>query len=254
MLLGADDVWIPHAAACEACVAAGIDTERLWVMPLLSRAIDPRLGSAWTSMPRVPESTMSFGLLVATDDEVPVADALVRLWERAFASRPDRTLRIFLGQAPAPAVVEWMAQLLTRLQLVNSDGSARVSRTNIHVVTAQTTEDQWPWALRSLDVLITPSWVPSVPSVWPIAAALGLPLIAARAASTAPWIAASGGWTIPVASTGRFEWPALAAACESASDPMQWAERSRRARAAYAELPDAQAFLEAIATRIARRP
>jgi len=253
-LLNADDVWVPHTAAFEACVAAGIDAERLWEMPLLSRAIDPRLGSAWTSMPRVPESVLTFGLLIATDDEVPIADALVRLWERAFASRPDRTLRIFLGPAPSPAVVDWMAQLMTRLQLVNGDGSTRASRNIMHVVTNQTTEDQWPWALRSLDVLITPSCVPSVPSVWPIAAALGLPLISARAASTASWITTAGGWTILVASTGRFEWPALAAACESAGDPTQRAERSRIARAAFAALPDTPAFIDAITARIARRP
>ncbi|WP_309672452.1 glycosyltransferase [Gemmatimonas sp.] len=253
-LLDADDIWVPHAAAFDACVAAGIDAERLWVMPLLSRAVDPRLGSARTAMPRVSESPLTFGLLVATDDEVLVADALVRLWERAFASRQDRTLRILLGPAPSPGVVNWMAQLMMRLQLTNSDAPARASRTNVHGVTNQTTEDQWPWALRSLDVLITPSCAPSVPSVWPIAAALGLPLIAARSASTESWVAASGGWTIPVASTGRFEWPALAAACESASDPQQRAERSQAARAAFAALPDGRAFLDAVMTRIARRP
>ena len=252
LLHGADDVWVPHTAALAACAAVGVDAERLFVMPLLSRAIDPRLGSAWNTMPRVPESTLTFGLLVATDDEVSVADALVRIWERAFASRADRTLRIFLGPAPSPAVVDWMAQLMMRLQLVNADGSERASRTNVHVVTNQTTEDQWPWALRSLDVLITPSCAPSVPSVWPIAAALGVPLISARHDSTDTWCTTSGGWTIPVASTGRFEWPAMAAACDAAGDPLQRAERARMAKAAYAALPDERAFLDAIQSRIAR--
>lgn len=252
LLRDADDVWVPHAAAHEACVAAGIDTERLFMMPLLSRALDPRLGSAWTAMPRVQGSTLTFGLLVATADEVSVADALVRLWERAFAARADRTLRIFLGPAPSPTVVDWMAQLMTRLQLVNADGSARASHSHMHVVTTQTTEDQFPWALRSLDVLITPSCAPSVPSVWPMAAALGLPLISARHDSTDQWCTTAGGWTIPVASTGRFEWPALAAACESASDPVQRDERSRLARAAYAALPDERSFIDAILSRVAR--
>jgi hypothetical protein len=113
-------------------------------------------------------------------------------------------------------------------------------------------EDQWPWALRSLDVLITPSCVPSVPSVWPLAAALGVPLIAARDAHADEWVTVAGGWTIPVASTGRFEWPALAAACEAASDPAQRAARARLSHAAFAALPDEQSFREAIMARLTR--
>lgn len=201
-------------------------------------------------MPRIPETTLTFGLLVSTDDEVPVADALVRIWERAFAARPDRALRIFVGSAPSSATVEWMAQLMMRFHLTNSGGSAHLSRGNVHLVTGQMNDDRWPWALRSLDVLITPLCTPSVPSVLPIAAALGVPLISARHAGTEDWCAAAGGWAIPLASTGRLEWPALAAACESATDSAERTERSERAKAAYAELPDAHAFGRAIMARI----
>ncbi|WP_373061806.1 glycosyltransferase [Gemmatimonas sp.] len=248
----ADEIWVPHAAAADACLAIGVAADRLWVMPLLSRAIDPRLGSTWTAMPRIPESTLTFGLLVSMDDEVPVADALVRLWERAFAARHDRALRIFLGSAPSSATVEWMAQLMTRFHLASSDASDYTSRGSVHVVTGQTSEGRWPWALRSLDVLITPLCAPSVPSVRPIAAALGVPLISARHADMDTWCSVSGGWAVPLASTGRLEWPALAAACESATDPAQRTERSAMAKAAYAELLDAHAFGSTIMARIER--
>ena len=246
----ADEIWVPHAAAADACAAIGIATSRLWAMPLLSRAIHPQLGSTFTAMPRIPETTLTFGLLVSTDDEVPVADALVRIWERAFAARPDRALRIFVGSAPSTATVEWMAQLMMRFQLANNGGSAQLSRGSVHLITGQMSDDRWPWALRSLDVLITPLCTPSVPCVLPLAAALGVPLISARHAGTEDWCAAAGGWAIPLASTGRLEWPALAAACESATDSAERTDRSERAKAAYAELPDAHAFGSAIMARI----
>jgi hypothetical protein len=256
VLRDADDVWVPHGAAFAACEAAGLAADRLFVLPLLSRAIDPQSGSAWTAMPPVPESTLTFGLLVTTDEELAVADGLVRLWERAFAGRADRTLRIVLGPAPSAAVADWMAQLMTRLQRASGDeptgGSARTVRRVIHGVSTVVSEDEWPWVLRALDVLITPSGVPSVPSVWPVAAALGVPLISARHDQREVWCTTAGGWTVPVASTGRFEWPAFAAACEVAGDPAQRAERARMARAAYAALPDEDTFAEAIRSRLGR--
>ena len=87
----------------------------------------------------------------------------------------------------------------------------------------------------------------ALPDAW-LAAADGA--AAAQVSDSGAQWAAAGGWAIPLASTGRLEWPALAAACESATDSAEWTERSERAKAAYAELPDAHAFGSAIMARI----
>ncbi len=232
----ADEVWVPHDVARRACIAAGVSPDALWTIPRMP--VDAAHLTAMTRLSRPAGGGTVIGLVLATDADLGAADALVRTWERAYAARTDVVLRVVLGAAPTPAVRQWHAELVERY-------ATRAPSARVDVWPAPLSDDLWPSMLRACDALITPGLAPAVPALWPLCAALGVPLIAPDASDsdTASWVMASGGWAVPIAGTGRFNWSALATAVEAACG-------SRRDGAPIATL-DGATVARAMAQRLA---
>jgi hypothetical protein len=203
LLIDADAVWVPHRTAWRACVAAGVVESALWLMPSVD--VSSPGSEAATRFPRPVGGGTVFGLVIANDSELTVADALVRTWERAFGTRNEIVLRVVMAAAPTESVRAWHNQLLQRL-------SARAAA-RIDVWPTPIADDLWPAMVRSMDVLIAPGSSPSVTALWSLAASLHVPLLAPDDADgdVRAWVSSRDGFAIPVAPTGRFNWAALVA-------------------------------------------
>lgn len=250
-LRAADELWVPHATARNACVSLGIPPERVHVIPDV--AAPPDLLAISAAARPVHGGTVA-GLVVTTDTDIPLADALVRLWERAFAKRQDLVLRVMLASAPSPGVREWFVQLLSRL--TDSSGAPVTSgpaRARIQTWDIDVNDGDWPAMLRAMDLLITPGTVPAVPSLWNAAVALGVPVLAVSSEERDAWLTASGGWGIPLVGAGRWHWPSVAAAVDAMCDPIARQRHVSAAQDAAQALPAPESLVTWIQARLASR-
>ena len=236
VLQDADEVWVPHEAARGACLRAGVAADRLQQLPHV-RAWQ-RATSETSTYARPFGAATVFGLVVGSDDQLPAVDSLVRTWERAFASRPERALSVLCSHAPGDATFVWYDALRTR--------AARTP--GLHAHGNLLFDDLWPAMIPALDVLIVPGTAPCVPELSTLAAGSGVPTITGAAD---PWVAHAGGWTVPMAATGRFDWAAMARAVDEACVPASLAVRAMAAREAAAELPGSEAMLAFVRERVA---
>jgi glycosyltransferase involved in cell wall biosynthesis len=234
-LRAADELWVPHDIAREACLQVGVAAECIHVIPEVAPPPDLLRISAGV---RPAHGGTVIGLVVTTAADVPLADALVRQWERAFAKRNDVILRVMLGSAPAPAVREWFVQLLTRLVDVSGAPSVGPSiRARIQAWEHDVGDGDWPSMLQAMDLLITPQRAPAVPSLWALAASLGVPVLAPSSPEYDSWLAAGGGWAIPLVGAGRWHWPSVASAVDTMQDPTSRERVVSSARAVISTLP-----------------
>ena len=236
IVTSADDVWVPHAAALEACRRAGVPDARLHALPRMRPSLDTRASDSVFARPLAAATV--FGLVVGSDEQLPAADALVRTWERAFAAHPERRLFVICAHAPGDATFVWYHKL--------RDRAAMTPGIDVHAI--RLVDDLWPAMLPALDVLVVPGAAPSVSGLLECAAAFGVPAIAAPGD---PFVPAAGGWAVPMAATGRFEWPAFARAVSEAEDSAARAGRVETARRAAAALPGAEAMIAFARARLA---
>jgi hypothetical protein len=180
--------------------------------------------------------------MVVTDEvDLTAADAVVRTWERAFASRRELVLRVVLAAHPSIAALAWHQQLVSRV-------NASTTQARIEVPVAPIADAMWPFALAATDLLIIPGVHCFVPALLPMAAAAGVPVVIGEQADTAEWVERAGGWALPIAPTGRFAWTALAAVIEQLCDTDDRAARADRARNCYAALPDGETVVDVVTT------
>lgn len=250
VVLNADDVWVSNSAAYHACLAAGVAEHALWQIPHV--AIDAAVLTASARMLRPTGVATVFGLVVASEADLATADALVRTWERAYATSSDRVLRVVVPVAPDAAVAQWHQQLGDRL----SSPMSVAQRARIEVWQTPLTDDLWPSMIRSLDILIAPSIAPAVPALWSMAAALQVLLVApltteSHVSDVNTWVSASAGWSVPVAATGRFNWSAFAQSVDAACDSAQRAERMHRANVLDLQVTEATDVLQMVRARLA---
>ncbi len=251
LLTAADEVWVPHHAAYEACTRIGVDQSRLWIMPFGVITDRHTPDAARFQRPRDVDTVLL--LPVFEDADIASAELLLRVWQRVAQATDSVRLQLLVPQEsrapnafqPSQRLSQWGASLQARFR------SGRLAPgLTAEVLVTNVCEDTLPAYVCTADVIIAPGATNS--SVWHIALACGRPLIVPASADAEPLREAGGAWVIPTSTAGAMDTLCLATVLRETLDPRVRLPRVDAARAYAGALPSWATIADEVLQRCAR--
>lgn len=149
----ADDVWVPSVQAYQACLNAGIATQRLWLMPPVAAP-----GCITANGPRQPLRSRSdtVFLLPAVDaSQSEAVNTILKTWQRAFDATQSALLIVYAPESTSASVNAWHQQMIATLT-----SGRLLFGAPIQVWRDRLAFDELVALVRSADVVLDPSPTP----------------------------------------------------------------------------------------------
>jgi hypothetical protein len=201
----ADRLVVPHAAARDVCLAAGIEDQRLLV---IAPAVDTmRFSPSGAAYRRAASGGTRF-LLVGGDRAHRALPRTVAVFDRTFSSRDDVTLHVVLPPPRTGEDTAWRERLLAEVSAARRHPMLPrlwIDSTPIHA-------DEMPALYRAADVLIHAGSATGRGLTIREAMACGVPVIATDLEPARGLIDAESGWLVPRGLGGAADSAALQAA------------------------------------------
>ncbi len=222
----ADRVVVPHAAARDACLAAGVEDQRLIVMaPAVDTTRFAPSGAAYRR--RAPGGTRF--LLVGGDRAHRALQRTIAVFDRTFSSRDDVTLHVVLPPPRAGEDTAWRERVIAEAAAARRHPLLP----RLWIDSAPIHADEMPALYRAADVLIHAGSATGRGLTIREAMACGVPVIATDVEPARSLIDAQSGWLVPRGPGGVADPSALQAALQEAQREVAGAT-SGSARAEHA--------------------
>ena len=220
----ADQVIVPHDAARDACVDAGVDAARIHV---ITPTVDITRFAPHGASYRGAVTGGTRFLLIGGDRQHRALPLVVAAYDRAFTADDNVTLHVVLPPLQAGEPTAWRERLSH--DVASGRRHSRLPR--LAVDTRLIDEDEMPSLYRATDVLVHAGSATGRGRTLREAMACGRPVIATNLVPARDLMDEQCGWLVSPGAAGDADPTALVTALRAACDPAERALRGHRARA-----------------------